>query len=124
MDVSGACATFAASPKSLNESTSLMAVSTTSPIAAGTRYFQHKDIIWSTRMRGNVQRIQITTFTSVNVLLHKTRVESTYYPQGTAWAASLVDSHSVPRPGTCHPPRKSVVSSALITQRFPHSARK
>ena len=31
--------------------------------AIGTRYFQHIVIIWSTRMRGSVQRSQIATNT-------------------------------------------------------------
>ena len=28
---------------------------------AGTRYFQHRSIIWSMRMRGSVQRLQMMT---------------------------------------------------------------
>src|SRR5439155_1042459 len=82
--------------------------------ASGTRYFQHMSIIWSTRMRGSVQRSHTATNTQKYDLRKKVKNWSGMRSAGAPSSAN----------GICQPPRKSVVTTAPITYRFPHSAMK
>ncbi len=93
--------------------------------ANGTRYFQQSVIIWSTRMRGSVQRIQTITLQE-HERLHdeddqRERSAGPTTPRPGSGAGALARPRRSPAssPGTCQPPKKSVVATAAITQRLP-----
>ena len=91
-------------------------VATKQTKANGTRYFQQSVIIWSTRMRGSVQRIQTMRFRRTSVFTTKTPIERTCRPHqprpGRAPRRAPPRRPRGRRPGTCQPPRKSVTAMA------------
>src|SRR5574338_1181698 len=103
-------------------------VATKEAKAKGTRYFQHRLIIWSTRRRGSVQRTHTTTLRRTSVLVTKTSMERSWSPHhpapGSSPAPRAAAKTSGPAKGTCQPPKNSVTEMADITHRFPNSTRK
>src|SRR5919106_639702 len=71
----------------------------TKPI--GTKYFQHSDISWSTRTLGNVARTHIATNT-----------QKYAFKKNTTNCDKFRSTTLLVQAGTCHPPRKSVVTTA------------
>jgi hypothetical protein len=80
------------------------------------------------RMRGSVQRIQMTTLTRKRVFSAKTPSEtncSAHQPQAGKEPEPRTEAQvCVPTPGICQPPRKRVVATAPMIQRLAHSTRK
>ena len=79
-------------------------------------YFQQSVMSWSTRTRGNVALTHIATKTQKYALRKNVMNCATFNRTG-------LPSNSASG-ATCQPPRKSVVATAPITYKLPHSAKK
>ena len=77
----------------------------------GIKTFQHKCMSWSTRNLGTVQRTQIIKKTNANDLL---TIQKTLH----------VDEFKKFENGLCHPPKKAVAATELITNMLTYSLRK
>src|SRR5688572_31775369 len=75
--------------------------------AIGSMNFQPRDMSWSYRNRGRVQRIQMKTNRKNSVLKPKIRIDNSAHGHDTASVLSRV------RNGMSHPPKKSVAINAL-----------
>src|SRR5512141_2845095 len=80
------------------------------------------------RTRGSVQRSQTTTLQRTIALMAKTTTETAFQNHhmaaGRMPVPRMASIASALRPGTCQPPRKSVVAMAERTQMLPHSTMK
>src|SRR5512144_3130643 len=80
----------------------------------GMKYFQQRFIIWSTRKRGSVQRIQMITKMNARILSAKAPNPRSCSHPCSAWS-------DAERKGTCQPPQKSIEATAPTTNTFTHS---